>query len=159
MFPVQPPFPLASNLLFQPETGSQTSILISESVEGRNVAATRQNSGRSRNSAAGPPRAPGMTGCVKAPGATVCANMIVVAGNLRAARLSHEAANVRDALKRSIAQRMKRGLKPATTLRNHSERRPPQNVVAGFSPRFLLTHEICGIIGTPGSFVSRDLRI
>src|SRR6185503_8833701 len=39
----QPPLPTAWNLPFQPETGIQTSILMSESDEGVRVAATRQN--------------------------------------------------------------------------------------------------------------------
>src|SRR5690349_14220919 len=43
--PVQPPFPLASSLPFHPDTGSQTSIRISESLLGRNVAWTRQKEG------------------------------------------------------------------------------------------------------------------
>src|SRR6266850_2745718 len=155
MFPVQPPFPLASNLPFQPEAGSQTSILISESVDGRNVAATRQNSGRSRSTAAGPPAPRPPAGGVKAPAAMVCASVIVLSGNFRPARLSHDAARAGEAQKRSIAQRMKRGLKPATTLGSDID----PNVVAGFSPRFLLTHEICSIVGAPRSFVGCGLRV
>src|SRR3989442_6334182 len=106
MFPVQPPFPLASNLPFQPEAGSQTSILISESVDGRNVAATRQNSGRSRSTAAGPPAPRAPAGGVKAPAAMVCASVIVPFRNFQPARLSHDEARADSALESSTAQRM-----------------------------------------------------
>lgn len=46
MVPAQPPLPTAWNFRFQPADGSQTSILMSESLDGVRVAATRQNSGR-----------------------------------------------------------------------------------------------------------------
>ena len=42
MVPFHPPLPTARSLPFQPVVGSQTSTLMSESAEGRNVAATRQ---------------------------------------------------------------------------------------------------------------------
>jgi len=45
MAPDQPPFPTARYLPFQPETGSHTSILISESGVGWSVAATRHYAG------------------------------------------------------------------------------------------------------------------
>src|SRR5437870_368214 len=44
--PDQPPFPTDCSLPFQPDSGIQTSILISESFEGVKVAATRQYGGR-----------------------------------------------------------------------------------------------------------------
>ena len=44
--PAQPPLPTAWNLPFQSAAGSQTSTLMSESLVGLSVAATRQNSGR-----------------------------------------------------------------------------------------------------------------
>src|SRR4029434_1029704 len=47
--PAQPPLPTAWNLPFHPLAGSQTSTLISESLEGLSVAATRQNAGRFLN--------------------------------------------------------------------------------------------------------------
>src|ERR1700676_5172648 len=47
MDPAQPPLPTAMNLPFQPDAGIQTSTLMSESVEGFMLAATRQNAGRS----------------------------------------------------------------------------------------------------------------
>ena len=45
MEPDQPPLPTASKFPFQVEAGIHTSILISESSEGFNVAATRQKGG------------------------------------------------------------------------------------------------------------------
>ena len=45
MVPAHPPLPTAWNFPFQPDAGSQTSILMSESPDGVSVAATRQNAG------------------------------------------------------------------------------------------------------------------
>src|SRR5262245_24222236 len=70
--------------------GIHTSILMSESLVGFSVAATRQNSGTSLNAAA--PRAP-PPGGVNWPAATVCAIVIVVFGSETDSRLSHGAAN------------------------------------------------------------------
>src|SRR6185295_17949147 len=75
------------NFPFQLAAGSHTSILMSESAVGFNVAATRQNAGRSTNGL--PPRPPG---CVKAPAATVSAAVIVADGRASDARLSQVAA-------------------------------------------------------------------
>src|SRR5580698_10394647 len=88
--PVQPPLPLASNFPFHPAAGSQSSILMSESALGFSVAATRQNAGRSLNTALGsPPRPrPLPAGTVNAPAATDCARVIVVCGKERPLRLS-----------------------------------------------------------------------
>ena len=47
--PAHPPLPTAWNLPFHPPVGSHTSILISESLVGFNVAATRQNDGSFAN--------------------------------------------------------------------------------------------------------------
>src|ERR1700678_2843405 len=109
MEPVHPPFPSASNSLFQvglgPELGSQTSIFISESPVGLMVAMTRQNAGRSLNPA-GPfplppawPNSPtppsprgGGGGATNSPAATICAEVMVVSGKISEARLSQEAA-------------------------------------------------------------------
>src|SRR4051794_35177093 len=44
--PAHPPLPTAWNFPFHPAVGSHTSILMSESLDGAMVAATRQNSGR-----------------------------------------------------------------------------------------------------------------
>src|SRR5213593_4139490 len=97
MFPFQPPLPTASNLPFQFDAGSHTSILMSESGVGFTVAATRQNAGRSPNCAA-PPRPPPPAGA-NAPAATDCANVMVVSESLSPARLSHEAADTGRTLK------------------------------------------------------------
>src|SRR5262249_47178986 len=74
MLPAQAPFPTACNFPFQPEpgapepcaeaAGSQTSILMSESLDGVSVAATRQNAGRfEKASAPRPPRPAGGVNC------------------------------------------------------------------------------------------------
>src|SRR6478672_3429489 len=58
MAPLNAPFPTARNLPFQPAAGIQSSILISESVDGLNVAAMRQNARGAlidEGVAAGPP--------------------------------------------------------------------------------------------------------
>src|SRR5712691_8644486 len=73
---------------------------MSESLVGVSVAATRQKDGKLANTAPprppAPPRAPAPArlpaGGVNAPAAIVCANVIVVFGSTREARLSHEAA-------------------------------------------------------------------
>src|SRR5262245_31581013 len=89
--PAHPPLPTPWNFPFHPDVGSQTSILMSESLEGFNVAATRQNDGRARNawiaSGAGAV-APGGVGGTNAPGSTVCASVIVVFGSTTDVRLS-----------------------------------------------------------------------
>ena len=95
MTPAQPPFPTDWSLLFHPDAGSQTSILISESLEGVRVAVTRQNEGRwakgeAEGCAAGSART--ATGGVKAPAATSAADVICVCGSERWDRLSHDAA-------------------------------------------------------------------
>ena len=79
MVPFQPPLPTASSLPFQPAAGSQTSILMSESDDGRSVAATRQCSGRSL---AAPP-----------PAGTTCAAVIDASGKASVASESQEAAS------------------------------------------------------------------
>src|SRR5436309_1192958 len=91
MAPDHPPFPTASNLPFHPDAGNQTSILISESRLGLNVAATRQNAARSLKAVwpGPPPRPPGADGGTNAPAATDCAIVIVVSGTRSDARFSH----------------------------------------------------------------------
>src|SRR5687768_16442404 len=79
MVPFHPPFPTARSFPFQPVVGSQTSILMSESAEGRNVAVTRQYSGRSF---AAPP-----------PAGTTNAVVIAASGKATVASDSHEAAS------------------------------------------------------------------
>jgi hypothetical protein len=85
-------------LRFHPDAGSQTSILMSESLVGFNVAATRQNAGRSlkATTGGGPPVV--SPGGVNLPAATGCASVIVVFGNASDAMLSqvvaqHDGAN------------------------------------------------------------------
>src|SRR5215831_5689753 len=93
MTPAQPPFPTASNLPFQPETGSQTSTLMSESLLGASVAVTRQKDGSSEKTpAVGPRPCRPPTGGANAPAATVCASVIVVFGSFSDVRLSQAAA-------------------------------------------------------------------
>ncbi len=79
MVPAHPPLPTARSLPFHPVVGSQTSILIFESVDGVNVAATLQNAGKSVKALAGGAGCPAMVGMVKVPGATVSASVTLVA--------------------------------------------------------------------------------
>src|SRR5580700_7999542 len=92
MVPFQPPLPIAWKSLFQPDAGSQTSILMSESDDGASVAMTRQNSGTLLKGAGlpkGPPGGPaGPAGGVKAPAATLCAELMVTLGRLTLERVS-----------------------------------------------------------------------
>src|SRR5262245_58202546 len=92
MTPAHPPLPTAWNLPFHAlaEAGSQTSTLMSESLVGGNVAATRQNSGSAGYGFR--PRA-GPSGGWNAPGATSSALVMVTSLSASFARLSHEAAN------------------------------------------------------------------
>src|SRR5262245_49552115 len=99
MTPAQPPFPTAWNFPFQPDAGNHTSILMSESLVGASVAATRQNAGRSLNGFAPrpPPARPSAAGGVNAPGATDCEDVIVACGSDSDFRLSHVAPAARPA--------------------------------------------------------------
>src|SRR4029077_220805 len=85
----------------QPETGNQTSILMSESLEGVRVAATRQKAGRVENCEAALAAPPGV-GCAEAPAATGFADVIVVSGNFSEARFSQEDAKPGDPAKENI---------------------------------------------------------
>src|SRR5689334_18415520 len=110
MLPAHPPLPTASSFPFHPPPaappratdgkpkGSQTSILMSESLDGVSVAATRQNAGRLSYGFAPRPRA--CTGATNAPAATVCAIVIVVCGSERFERSSQVAALALEAAKR-----------------------------------------------------------
>src|ERR1700677_3137083 len=101
MAPTHPPLPTPWNFPFHPSDGSQTSILMSESLLGRKVAATRQKAGRllgETGDGMNPP--PGM---LNAPAATVCASVMVVSGSARDARLSQVAAVAWAAPERAIA--------------------------------------------------------
>src|SRR5579864_1476809 len=99
MMPAQPPLPTAWNFRFQPEAGSHTSTLMSESVEGFKVAVTRQKAGRSFRGFAD-------AGGVKAPGATDEAMVMVVSGNDSDARFSQVVAAIAH-----VAKRMESGAK------------------------------------------------
>src|SRR6185369_7362452 len=93
--PLQPPLPLASKFPFHPFTGSQYSILISESLDGFDVTCTRQNAGRFANASPPPalgalPFAPAGAAGANAPAATDSATM-VVCGIESELRLSHVA--------------------------------------------------------------------
>src|SRR5262245_59338159 len=84
--PAHPPFPTAWNLLFQPLTGNHTSTLISESLVGLMVTATRQKSGRSLYGLPPLPPPPEGTNC---PAGTTRAIVTVVSVNASFSRLSH----------------------------------------------------------------------
>ena len=86
MAPLNAPLPTAMNFPFQPAAGSQTSILMSESCVGFNVAATRQNAGSDRNGCAF-----AAAGGVNEPASTPTASVIVVAGSVRFDNASHAA--------------------------------------------------------------------
>src|SRR3984885_13664945 len=88
MVPFQPPLPMAWKSLFQPEAGSQTSILISESLDGVKVAITRQKAGSPWKRAVFARPGPGVAGGVKAPAATLCADVMLTLGRLSLERLS-----------------------------------------------------------------------
>ncbi len=89
MVPVNAPLPTAWNFPFQAIVGSHTSILMSESLDGLSVAATRQNAGRSLAGWAAPPRP---AGGVKPPAGTASARVMVASGSLIDPRLSHDPA-------------------------------------------------------------------
>src|SRR5687768_7705344 len=88
MLPFHPPLPTVRNLPFQ-FAGSHSSILMSDSLVGASVAATRQNAGRS---AIGAPPRPPRPGAVNVPAATGCAIVMVTLGSFADDRLSHVAA-------------------------------------------------------------------
>ena len=83
--------------------------MMSESLEGVSVAATRQKAGTFENCEAAVVEPPGADG-IKAPAATVFADVIVVFGNLREARLSHDAADADTAAMRTQKRRRRRCL-------------------------------------------------
>src|SRR5580765_186106 len=74
MLPAQPPLPTPCSLPFQPETGSHTSALMSESLDGLSVAVTRHIAGRLANvcGAFGTPPG-GEAGGLNSPAPTGCA--------------------------------------------------------------------------------------
>src|SRR5579862_3682570 len=90
MTPAQPPLPTAWNLPFHPLAGSQTSILMSESLVGVSVAATRQNSPSALYGFR--PRG-GPSGGWNVPAATTSTLVMAVSLSASLARLAHGAAN------------------------------------------------------------------
>src|SRR5260370_20197740 len=83
--PAKPPLPWVWYLPFQPEAGSQTSILMSESFEGLSSAVTRQNAGAFLNAGG----AAVLPGGVNAPAATDSAEVMAAPGSLKALKSSH----------------------------------------------------------------------
>jgi hypothetical protein len=109
MTPAQPPLPTDWSFPFHREVGSHTSILISESLEGVNVAVTLQKAGRPPNCATegGPPASvPPGAGGTKAPASMSVADVIFVSGSERLPRLSHDVAAAVEALNVTIASRV-----------------------------------------------------
>src|SRR5262245_8342105 len=90
--PVHAPLPTACNFPFHPEVGSHTSILMSESLDGVSVAATRQNVGKPAKAAPGPPPRAGAPGGTNAPGATSAADVTFTLGRFNVVTISHDAA-------------------------------------------------------------------
>src|SRR6267378_575624 len=83
MMPWKPPPPVPRNLLFHVVLGSQTSILIAESLIGVSVAVTRQKAGRPVSVVGG------VVGATKVPVSLSCADVMVVWVSCRPARLVH----------------------------------------------------------------------
>ena len=107
MTPARPLLPTDWSLPFQLDADSHTSILISESVEGVNVAVTRQNAGRRLNYCP-PMPAPSGAGGAKAPAATFFADVMFLCGGEILAKLSQDVAIAVEALDVSIANRTKK---------------------------------------------------
>src|SRR5579862_9905364 len=84
MAPLNAPLPTAWNFPFQAEAGSQTSMLMCESLVGESVAATRQNAGSADKS----PASPCASG-LKAPAGTSAATVIAACGSATFARSPH----------------------------------------------------------------------
>src|SRR6185503_10926157 len=90
MTPAQPPLPTAWNLPFHPLAGSHTSTLMSESLVGVSVAATRQNSGRPLYGFG--PRAAAPPGGANCPAGTSWASVTLASLSAVPANASHVAA-------------------------------------------------------------------
>src|SRR5215467_8184333 len=89
---------MARILPFQPDAGSHTSVLMSESLLGVSVAVTRQNAGTLSNTfgvvAPRAARSPPTPGGRKLPAGTICADVIFVCGSATLARFSHVVAAI-----------------------------------------------------------------
>src|SRR5437867_3646458 len=104
MEPANPPLPTPWNLPFQPEAGSQTSSLISESLDGFSTSETRQNAAVTSIGR--------LSGGVNEPAATDCALEMAALGNATLARSSHVAAKAAACLRfPSIAPRASENMK------------------------------------------------
>src|SRR5262245_1780851 len=114
MFPVNAPFPTAWSLPFQLAAGIHSSILMSESPDGFNVAATRQNAGRLLAGSFWPPRPPRASGCVNPPAGTDCASVIVAPGGAMELRLSHDPAATTGLTDNQLTTKDTRDTKPNT---------------------------------------------
>src|SRR6476660_7483090 len=101
MTPAHPPLPTAWYLLFQLDAGSHTSILISESLDGLSVAATRQKEGSCLNAlfCCAAPRP--VAGTENWPAATVSADVMVPFSSESDLRLSQVAPNAVVAIRQS----------------------------------------------------------
>src|ERR1700749_1991437 len=95
MTPAHAPLPTDCSRPFQPDAGIQTSMWMSESLDGFNVAVTRQNAGRCLY---------GSPACGKAPGAISSALVIEVFGSASEATLPHEVAAASGTLTRPGAR-------------------------------------------------------
>src|SRR5512138_1484238 len=89
MLPAHAPLPTACSFVFQLAAGSQTSILMSESLDGVSVAATRQNGGRVAKTLLPRPARP--FGSANCPAPTVCASVTEACVRENVDRLSHVA--------------------------------------------------------------------
>src|SRR5262245_39402891 len=85
MLPLKAPLPTAWNLPFHPAAGSHTTILMSESLDGLSVAATRQNAGSVPKTRA----LPAPPGGLNAPAATRLASVTDPFGIASEASCSH----------------------------------------------------------------------
>src|SRR6058998_1255773 len=84
MEPANPPLPTPWNLPFQPDAGSHTSSLISESLDGFSTSETRQNAAVTSIGR--------LSGGVNEPAATDCALEMTALGNATLARSSQDVA-------------------------------------------------------------------
>src|SRR5213083_559764 len=84
MEPANPPLPTPWNLPFQPDAGSHTSSLISESLDGFSTSETRQNAAVTSIGR--------LSGGVNEPAATDCALEMAALGNATLARSSQDVA-------------------------------------------------------------------
>src|SRR5262245_2506277 len=132
MLPLNAPLPTARNLPFQPASGSQTSILMSDSLDGFSVAATRQNAGSSRNTAPSPLA----SGGVNAPARTGAACVIVAFGTASRASLSQAVETSPSCAERTVPSR-KTLRRPARTFMTAPLARyaPPDVVLCSLSDR------------------------